>query len=42
MDQWAGDAAKPTISKRRMKFKGKSGTAYLDPSNNGDAMYVIE
>jgi hypothetical protein len=42
MDQWAGDAKKPTISKRRMKFKGMSGTSYVDPSNNGDAMYVIE
>ena len=42
MDQWAGDTDKPTISKRRMKFKGMVGTAYIDPSNNGDAMYVIE
>ncbi len=41
MDQW--DAAnKPTISARRMLFRGKrpDGT-FLDPSNNGDALSVI-
>ena len=39
MDQWA---AKATISKRLMRFKGKNvGGGYHDPSNNGDALSVI-
>lgn len=39
MDQWT---SKPTISKRRMLFKGKnSDGSYRDPSNNGDALSVI-
>lgn len=42
MDQWAGDPAKPTVSKRKLRFKGESASGYNDPSNNGDAMYVIE
>ena len=43
MDQWKGDPNKPSVSKRRLNFKGtlKSG-AYIDPSNNGDAFFVIE
>jgi hypothetical protein len=42
MDQWEGDS-KPTISKRRMAFQGKTsdGKAFIDPSNNGDALSVI-
>ena len=41
MDQWNGDN-KPTISKRRMNFLGKTKSGdYLDPSNNGDALSVI-
>jgi hypothetical protein len=43
MDQWAGDKEKPTISSRRMRFKGKNATGkFIDPSNNGDALSVIE
>lgn len=39
MDQWS---TKPSISKRRMLFKGKnSDGTYKDPSNNGDALSVI-
>jgi len=40
MDQWE---SKPTISKRRMLFRGKTGDgkSYADPSNNGDALSVI-
>ncbi len=40
MDQWT---SKATISSRKLTFKGKNkdGT-YIDPSNNGDAMSVIE
>lgn len=41
MDQWSG-ASKPTISSRRMMFKGKnSDGTFIDPSNNGDALFVI-
>jgi hypothetical protein len=36
IDQWEG---KPTPSKRKISFKGKSAG---DPSNNGDFFYVIE
>ena len=42
VDQWNNIKLRPTIIKRRMRFAGKVGTAYADPSNNGDAMYVIE
>lgn len=40
LDQWD---SKKTITKRTMKFLGKNkdGT-YVDPSNNGDAMSIIE
>ncbi|WP_119631433.1 BPSL0067 family protein [Methylocaldum marinum] len=39
MDQWS---TKPSISKRKMLFKGKnSDGTYKDPSNNGDALSVI-
>lgn len=42
MDQWADDSSKPTISSRTMRFKGRSSDGtYLDPSNNGDALFVI-
>jgi hypothetical protein len=43
MDQWEDDTSKPTISKRRMAFKGThpNSTSYIDPSNNGDALSVI-
>lgn len=39
MDQWT---SKATISSRKLLFKGKNrdGT-YIDPSNNGDAMSII-
>jgi len=41
MDQWNAPN-KPTISKRRMNFLGKTeGGDYRDPSNNGDALSVI-
>lgn len=43
VDQWKDMVAKPKISKRfiRTKGKNKSGT-YIDPSNNADAFSVIE
>jgi hypothetical protein len=42
MDQWADDKSKPSVSKRVMRFKGKSKDGkFLDPSNNADALYVI-
>jgi len=43
MDQWADDPNKPKVSERLMRFKGKhkDGT-YVDPSNNGDALFIIE
>ena len=42
MDQWEGES-KPTISKRLMLFKGKTGDgkSFVDPANNGDALSVI-
>ncbi|MGD8913173.1 MAG: BPSL0067 family protein [Candidatus Thiodiazotropha sp.] len=41
MDQWSGPS-KPSISSRRMMFKGKkSDGTFVDPSNNGDALSVI-
>jgi hypothetical protein len=43
MDQWANDPKKPTISMRRMRFRGQEEDgSYTDPSNNGDALYVID
>jgi hypothetical protein len=43
MDQWGDNDVKPTISKRQMRFLGMTadGKAFKDPSNNGDALYVI-
>ena len=42
MDQWAHDKHKPTISSRKLFFKGKDKNGqYIDPSNNGDAFSVI-
>ncbi|MDN2658224.1 BPSL0067 family protein [Neptunomonas phycophila] len=39
MDQWT---SKPSISKRKMLFRGKnSDGSFVDPSNNGDALSVI-
>jgi hypothetical protein len=40
LDQWS---SKKTITTRTMSFQGKAkdGT-YIDPSNNGDAMSIIE
>jgi hypothetical protein len=42
MDQWVS-TSKPTISSRKLFFKGKNrdGT-FVDPSNNGDAFSIIE
>lgn len=43
MDQWKGDSAKPTISSRKIRFKGmKDGKLITPLSNNGDAYYVID
>lgn len=41
VDQWSSSG---TIRKRLLRFKGKTadGTAYTDPSNNGDAFSVIK
>jgi len=40
MDQWK---EKGKISRRRLYFKGKSSSGkYIDPSNNGDALSIIE
>ena len=42
MDQW-DDAGKPTVSSRRMAFRGKDSKGnFVDISNNGDALYVVE
>lgn len=43
VDQWKGDPNKPKVSKRYIPFRGrwKDGT-FANPSNNGDAFYVIE
>ncbi len=43
MDQWKADPKKPTISSRRIRFKGlKDGKLIESLSNNGDAYYVVE
>jgi hypothetical protein len=43
MDQWKDDDSKPTVSKRRLRFKGANADgSYKDPSNNGDAFSIIE
>lgn len=43
MDQWKGDPNKPTVSSRTMRFKGKTPKGdFVNPSDNGDALYVIE
>ena len=42
MDQWSSDTTKPKVFKRYLRRKGKSGKAYVDPSNNADAYAVIE
>jgi hypothetical protein len=43
MDQWKGDPNKPTISSRKIRFKGaKDGKLIAPLSNNGDAYYIIE
>jgi len=43
MDQWKGDPKKPTISSRKIRFRGiKNGQLIKPLSNNGDAYYVIE
>ena len=43
MDQWKGDPNKPTISSRKIRFKGVKDGKLVEPlSNNGDAYYVID
>jgi hypothetical protein len=43
MDQWAGDKRKTAISSRPMYSQGKDRQGkFKDPSNNGDALSVIE
>lgn len=44
VDQWKGDKNKPTVSKRYIRAKGKwfDEEAFVDPSNNADAFFVIE
>jgi hypothetical protein len=45
MDQWDGDPAKPTISKRFVPYKNLAKNAngsWPDASNNGDAFSIIE
>jgi hypothetical protein len=39
VDQYRGSGG---IRKRVLRFKGKIGTRFVDPSNNGDAFSVIE
>ena len=42
LDQWKSDK-KPKISKRTMFFSGKNKDgSFIDPSNNGDALSIIE
>jgi hypothetical protein len=42
MDQWKGDAKKPTVSKRYLRSKGEAGGKFVDPCNNADAFSVID
>ena len=43
MDQWRGDARKPTVSRHYLQYKGTGRDgAWVDTSNNGDAFSVIE
>jgi hypothetical protein len=39
VDQYVGSNG---IHKRHLRFKGKTASGYVDPSNNGDAFSVIE
>ena len=43
IDQWKGDPNKSRVTKRYIPFRGhwQDGT-FANPSNNGDAFYVIE
>lgn len=43
MDQWVDDAAKPRVTKRYIRKKGRrSDGTYADPGNNAEAYAIIE
>jgi len=43
MDQWSSDTAKPKVSSRYLRKKGKLATGgYASPSNNAEAFSVID
>lgn len=43
MDQWPNDPRKPRVSMRHIPFRGQnSDGSFVNPSNNGDAVSIIE